>query len=176
MTKSNIPLQNVFTESSRKAIEQADRILASSRQHKDAPTDMAAMAKEAVAAASSTSAPIPMTEESNNKLRNLDQQVKMLNDTITSQAAIIDKIIASQNEMIQELNDLKKKVARGVSSSEAKPQQASMPSTAPNSTSSSTPVATEPVRDDARQQQNGNGAGLDPANFSVEKTFYFGRK
>jgi hypothetical protein len=80
-----------------------------------------------------------------------NEKIKEMQETLDSHANLIDKLIESQNELIKEINELKKRPVEKE-------------------------VVVEKKSQDKPKQQNSTGNGLNPDDFSVEKTFYFGNK
>jgi chromosome segregation ATPase len=97
--------------------------------------------------------------ESPSLVAELQEKINQLQNALEAQGRRIDTILESQNKVIGEFNRIESQMK------EAKTVQTQLPR------STEMPVA----KTEEKPQQSGNGAGLNPDEFSVEKYFYCGR-
>ena len=148
-------LKNIFDADSIAAIQNAAEIAPT--QEKPKPVGNVVVGYE--------EKEVQYAEPSNEVVYN-DERVIELEEKLKHQNGVLNRVIKSQNEMIKELNQMQEKMQEIAS----KPVvQAAEPS-APAQQELPAPKKEE------KKQQNGACDGLNPDDFSVEKTFYFGNK
>lgn len=96
-------------------------------------------------------------------------EIEDLKELVNHQSRVLNRVIASQNEMIKELSTLRESASKPqavVVETEEKPVEEVVIEEQP---------APKPKKE-APKQQNGACEGLNPDDFCVEKCFYFGNK
>jgi len=152
----NDVLNNIFDDASLEAIRNASNISPSPEKFHE----------NRVRCEIKTENNLKMTDE------NRDLRIK-----IEAQKEIIRKIIANQNQMVKEFNELCEKVK--VLEESKLQYEAELKRTVDSTTCS--PKQNETVSQDnfekkEEKQQTGNGDGLNPDDFKVENIFYCGNK